>query len=103
MVKDPKAIAAYRQGYERRLGEEWFSAVAAYDEATRLQPGVAGLYEARGTAHMYGGDHDQALADYSRAIELDPHDASLWRRRSHAYMIAPRRSPNRELRMLPAP
>ena len=40
-----------------------------------LSAEVAGLYEARGTAYMYAGRHDQALADYSLAIELDPEDA----------------------------
>ena len=57
----------------------WFSAIAAYDEAIRIQPEVAGLYEARGTAYMYAGRHDEALADCSRAIELEPIDAGHWR------------------------
>ena len=65
------------------------TAAAAYDAAIRIQPEVAGLYEARGTAYMYAGQHDEALADYSLAIELDPTDAGLWRRRSHAHTIAP--------------
>ena len=67
----------------------WFAAIAAYDEAIRLQPEVTRLYEARGTAYMYAGRHDSALADYSLAIELDPTDAGLWRRRSHAHTIEP--------------
>ena len=73
----------------------WFSAIAAYDEAIRIQPEVAGLYEARGTAYMYAGRHDEALADCSRAIELEPTDAGHWRRRSHAHTIAPTPQPEK--------
>ncbi len=87
-LTDPKAVSAYRQGYSHMRESAWFAAIAAYNEATRIQPGVAGLYEARGTAYMYAGRHDEALADYSTAIELDPNDAGHWRRRAHAYTIA---------------
>ena len=31
---------------------EWFAAIAAHDDAIRIQHEVAGLYEARGTAFM---------------------------------------------------
>ena len=55
----------------------WFASIAAYDEAIRIQPGVAELYEARGTAYMYAGRHYDALADYSHAIEVDPNDPGL--------------------------
>ena len=73
----------------------WFSAIAAYDEAIRIEPAVSGLYEARGTADMSAGRHDQAPADYSRAIELNPSDAGHWRRRAHAFTIAPTPQPER--------
>ena len=86
---DPAAVAAYEQGYSHMRASEWFAATAAYDEAIRIQPEVAGLYEARGTAYMYAGKHDEALADYSHGVELDPDDAGLWRRRAHAHTIAP--------------
>ncbi len=75
------------------LANEWFAAVTAYDEAILLQPDVAGLYNARGTAHLYGMDHDDAIADYSRAIELDPKNPSHWRQRAHAYSVGPTPQP----------
>ncbi len=71
----------------------WFSAIAAYDEAIRIQPDVSGLYEARGTGYMYAGKHDQALADFTRAAELNLNDAGHWRRRAHAHTIAPTPEP----------
>ena len=94
-LEDPAAIAAYQQGYSNMKAAAWFSAIADYDEAIRIQPEVAGLYEARGTAHMYSGRHGQALADYSSAIELEPDDAGHWRRRAHAYTIAPTPQPHK--------
>ena len=80
-LTDSAASAAYQQGYTHMREEAWFSAIAAYDEAMRIKPEVAGLYEARGTTYMYAGRHDDALADYSLAIELEPTDAGPWRRR----------------------
>ena len=67
----------------------WFSAIAAYNESIRIKPDVSGLYEARGTAYMYAGRHDEALPDYTRAVELNPNEAGHWRQRAHANMIAP--------------
>ena len=71
-MTDPATRAEYEQGYSHMREAAWSAAIAAYDEAIRLQPEVAGLYEARGTAYMYDGQHDDALADYSHAIELEP-------------------------------
>ena len=73
----------------------WFAAIAAYDEAIRIETDVSGLYEARGTAYMYSGRHNQAIADYTRAIEMNPNDAGHWRRRAHAHTIAPTSQPVR--------
>ena len=94
-LTDPAAVSAYQQGYTHMRAETWFSAIAAYDEAVRVQPDAAGLYEARGTAYLYAGRHDEALADYRQAIELDPSDASFWRRRAHAHTIAPTPQPEK--------
>ena len=94
-LTDPAANSAFDQGYRHVVDAAWFAAIAAYDEAIRIQPEVAGLYEARGTAYMYCGRHDDALADYSLAIELDPTDAGFWRRRAHAHTIAPTPQPEK--------
>ena len=94
-LTDPATSAAYDQGYSHMLANRWFAAIDAYDEAIRIQPEVAGLYEARGTAYMYAGRHDDALANYSLAIELDPDDAGLWRRRAHPHTIAPTPQPEK--------
>ena len=85
----PEAIAAHEQGYAHVRASEWFAAVAAFDEAIRLQPDVPGLYDARSTAYLYPRKHNEAIADYSQAIELQPENPSYWRRRAHAYTISP--------------
>ena len=94
-LTDTAASDEYDQGYIHMREAAWFSAIAAYDEAIRIQPEVAGLYEARGTAYLYASRHDNALADYSLAIELHPTDAGLWRRRSLAHTIAPTPQPEK--------
>ena len=94
-LTDFEALSAYRQGYLHMRDAAWFSAIVSYDEAIRIQPEVAGLFEARGTAYMYAGRHDEALADYSRAIELEPDDAGHWRRRAYAHTIAPTPQPDK--------
>ena len=60
-LTDPAANSAFDQAYYHMLDAAWFTAIAAYDEAIQIQPEVAGLYEARGTAYMYAGQHDDAL------------------------------------------
>jgi len=47
-------------------------AIAAYNEAIRLDPGCAEAYGSRGLVHYFAGDRDKALADYNEAIRLDP-------------------------------
>ncbi len=93
-LTDPAAIAAYWQGYSNMRAATWPAAIDAYDEAIRIQPDVASLYEARGTAYMYGGNDYEALADYTTAIKLEPDDAGHWRRRAHSHTIAPTPQPH---------
>ena len=88
-LTDPAASAAYDQGYSHMRDAAWFAAIAAYEEAIRIQPEITGLYEARGTAYMYAGRHDDALADYSLAIELDPNHAMGYGHRAIALTQLP--------------
>ena len=46
-LTDPRAVAAYRQGYDHMLDGAWYSAIVAYDEVIRIQPQVAGTYNAK--------------------------------------------------------
>ena len=96
-LTDPGAVAAFQAGYNEMVGRRWHSAIAAYDEAARLQPNSAGVYGSRGTAHRYAGNHEEAIADYTKAIELDPQEASYWRLRAHTYSIGPYPEPDKSI------
>jgi tetratricopeptide (TPR) repeat protein len=51
--------------------EDYDEAIAAYDDAIRLDPGSAIAFFKRGVAHHLQHHHDQAIADYDEAIRLD--------------------------------
>ena len=94
-LTNPVAITAFQSGYNHVLARRWYSAIAAYDEAIRLQPDSAGTHDARGTAHRYAGNHDAAISDYTTAIELEPHNAAHWRSRAHAHNSGPTPQPEK--------
>lgn len=54
------------------------------DEALRLAPHIAKLYNNRGLHRMYP-DAREALPDFDAAIRLDPHYAVAWNNRGEAY------------------
>ena len=78
----------YRDGIQHMRNAERFSAVAAYSEVIHMHPRAASAYAARGTAHLYGRDHQHAIKDYTTAIKNAPDHASYWRRRAHAWSTA---------------
>ena len=47
-------------------------AIADYDQAIRLDPGLAHAYANRGSAYTDKMDYDRAIADLDQAIRLDP-------------------------------
>ena len=79
------------------LARQWHSAIAAYDEAVRLQPDSAATHNARGTTHLYAGNHADAISDYTTAIELEPDNAAHWRRRAHAHNTGPTPQPEKAI------
>jgi tetratricopeptide (TPR) repeat protein len=64
---------------------DYDQAIADYDEAIRLDPSDAEVFNSRGVAHHHKGDYDQAIADYSEAIRLDPKNAMALRNRGLVY------------------
>ena len=96
-LTNPDAIAAFQSGYSHMLARQWHSAIAAYDEAVRLQPDSAATHNARGTTHLYAGNHADAISDYTTAIELEPDNAAHWRRRAHAHNTGPTPQPEKAI------
>ncbi len=60
-------------------------AIAAYDEAIRLDPKNARAHAERGLVYRAQGDFDRALADSNAAIVLDPKLAVAYNSRGAAY------------------
>ena len=94
MTDDSTTTTELRQAVYLATNERF---PAQQDETVRLLPDSAGLYNARGTAHLYTLNHDKAIADYSRAIELEPYNPSRWRLPSHAYSIPPIGQPEKAI------
>jgi Tfp pilus assembly protein PilF len=61
-------------------------ALAAYEQALRLDPRSAEAYALRAEARNDQGEHDQALADCDRALRIDPRLAVAHEFRADAYI-----------------
>ena len=57
----------------------------AYDEAIRLNPTNALLYDERGRAHGLAGELEAAIADFTQSIQLNPYDALAFGLRGKAF------------------
>ena len=76
-------------------------AIAACNEAIRINPRDPMNFLNRGSEYRKKGDYDQALADYNRAIELDPRDPGAYTGRGNVYSF--RKEYDRALRPDPQP
>ncbi len=66
------AEAYVKFGRTNGANQDLKSAIAAFDEAIRIDPKYAPAYENRGVARMLQHNLDDALVDFNKAIELDP-------------------------------
>lgn len=65
------AFANRGLGYSRQ--ENYAQAIADFDQAIRLNPGLEEAWYGRGQAYTLGpADHRRAISDYGRVIELNP-------------------------------
>ena len=55
--------------------------IGGYDDAIRLNPNDAGVYQSSGRAKARFGQHKEAIADYDEAIRLSPDGISAYNRR----------------------
>jgi tetratricopeptide (TPR) repeat protein len=72
-VFDPKFAAAWsnrgRLFYERK---RYLESVAAYDEASKLNPQDPEIWLNRGAALYFAGNKNQALQSINQALAIDP-------------------------------
>src|SRR5262245_33829433 len=77
--------ALISQGNTDSNAGAYHKAIAAYNEAIRLDPTSAVAFKRRGDAYANKDDYDRAIADYNEAIRLDPKSALAFRNRGVAY------------------
>ena len=58
--------------WTRAIIGELQSALAHCDEALRLRPNVAAIFDSRGFTHLKMGQWEAAIADYNSALRLEP-------------------------------
>jgi tetratricopeptide (TPR) repeat protein len=80
-----KAQALLRQGTSNAQKGQYPQAIAAYDQAIRLNPKAVDIYISRGLAYHRQGDTNAAIENYNQAIELEPKAARAYSNRSHVY------------------
>jgi tetratricopeptide (TPR) repeat protein len=73
------------QPWSQRKGDP-DRAIAALDEAIRLDPKDASAYANRAAADLRKGDYDRAIADLDEAIRLNPTYATAYGIRGNAYV-----------------
>jgi len=80
------AVALNNQGVVYNEAGEYQKAIATFDRAVELDPGLALSYSNRGWAYVELGQYEKVIADCSKAIALDPDLALPYSNRGLAYM-----------------
>jgi hypothetical protein len=67
-----QAVAHYNRGCELQGQQDWEAAIACYDRALALDPGLAAAHSNRGAAFAAMNRCDEAIASLDQAISLEP-------------------------------
>lgn len=74
------------QGIALMTRHEWRAAIARFDEALRIMPGAAAIYENRAACYQQLGKFELSIADYTRALQLAPEMAPVvYENRAYCY------------------
>ena len=75
----PNLVASLQQRANAYINEQRFAeAITDLNDAIKLNPKDAGIYERRAYVEMKGNEYDKALADYSEAIKINPGEARYY-------------------------
>jgi tetratricopeptide (TPR) repeat protein len=78
-VVTPQTASAYTAlGDAKMRQSDWSGAVAAYDQAIKLDPRNVQAYLERGSSKLMNKDRAGGMADYDQAIQLDPKNAEAY-------------------------
>jgi lipoprotein NlpI len=85
-TQKPKArgVAFYNRGNAHVLKGDHDKAIADFDEALKLEPKNASIYNNRGNARGDKGESDAATADFEAAIKINPRYAAAYFNRGNA-------------------
>jgi basic membrane protein A len=82
---EQEAVEHLNRGINHQEQGQQDLAIADFDRAIELEPGLAEAYGNRGRAYAEMGDYDRAIADLNRTIELQPDLAEAYFNRGVAY------------------
>jgi len=77
----------FNQGWAKMHQSDWRGAVAAFDQAIKLDPGKVDAYLERGASKLMLGDHVGGMADYDQAIKVDPKNTEAYLKRGEALQM----------------
>lgn len=72
------AVEFYQQGIENARVGDYQQALADYNQAIKLNPNLAEVYDQRGFVYYRLNDYSSAFADYSQALQINPSLASVY-------------------------
>ncbi len=78
LAGEPKAEVALDKGNAFYSNGDLDAAIAAYDEAIRLNPKYAKAFCDRGSAYVCKRQYEKAIDDYTKAIRLNPELAEAY-------------------------
>jgi tetratricopeptide (TPR) repeat protein len=81
-MADMDANAYYNRGLNE---EDCDQAIADFDEAIKINPNWANVYDSRGCMYCSKKDYDKAIADFNEAIRINPKESVFYRHRGDAY------------------
>lgn len=86
-VKIPASTAfvSLTSGDANRNTGKHDEAIKDYDEAIRVEPNYAVIYNNRGRSYYAKGEYDKAIADFNQSITLDPNYVDAYNNRGLAY------------------
>jgi tetratricopeptide (TPR) repeat protein len=86
---NPEVAAAYIvvRGRAYTGKRDYGRAIAAFEEAIKLDPKNVEAYSGRGNAYNGKGDYGRAIADYDRALKLNSNLAAARKDRDRAQAV----------------
>jgi tetratricopeptide (TPR) repeat protein len=68
----------FKQGWAKMHQSDWQGAVAAFDQAIKLDPKKVDAYMERGASKLMLGDQSGGMADYDQAVKIDPKNTETY-------------------------